>query len=451
MQLRAPGNGLRITRAAVALALLGVAIALFLRKGLLPGGEERWLASLVLGTGLVDLLIFLLGIGLELAGGVTPGRAVAAALDFARKTGAVVTSPFALAWLFLSPDEPAAAASFALLEGSVVLVNVGALALSNRAQRLEAERAFATDAMPGRSRAQRIAAALVSGLAVGGMLAAVAWVSLHGAPQREIACPLLPNGVIPAAGLMPSACPLRVLDRVVEIWVPGDRGPFRSLAELREKAERWPDYVEWTVERGGQHVKAVVPVIDPRIRHPVGHFTTALLLAGIMLATALIIAWNTAARAAVPFLAFYSLVSVWLTAALCAGTNEYLQLASSLAFALFASPLAHLALVFPREREGIANLRGLAGLYYACGALLCGLMVLGFYASAEIWILMERLAPIFALVSWVAMLLSAIAVMYAPSSRLERALARVVLTGSLVAAGLARAIAPIAGVHSAFA
>jgi signal transduction histidine kinase len=198
-------------------------------------------------------------------------------------------------------------------------------------------------------------------------------------------------------------------------------------------------------------VTASIPLVDVQETHPVGRFTTALLLSGILLAVALTIAWNTAAGAALPFLVYYSLASVWLAAGLCAGSDEYLWLVAALAAALFSAPLGHLALVFPRQWEGVAGVRGLPGVYYASGGLFCGLTVLGFHGSAEIWLLMERLIPAFALLAWCAILISSVAVLHGQSSRLERARARVVLVGSAWMAALVLGVGTLAGAHSGFA
>jgi signal transduction histidine kinase len=431
------------SRAAAALALLALAGSLVLGAPLAPATSARWVALLVLGLALADLL----ALAFDLVRGLWRGTAAIAALRGAARIGSIATGGFAAGWLVFRPAGADGIACFALLEAAALLTIWTSLQPWIRARRTSGPEARAASRL-ARRRARRLALAVGCSATVGATLVMVGWMSLNDAPARELACPLLPNGVVPASGILPPECPFLAFDRVVEVRVPGERGPFPGLAQLREKAERWPEFVEWTVLRGDQQLSAAVPVLEVGAMARVGRFTTALLLAAVMLTTALIVAWNTAAKAAPPFLVFYALVSVGLSAALCAGGNEHLRLVSALAVAVFPAALAHLGLDFPRDREGAA--RPTAVVFYSNGVLLVGLTLASFRGSAEVWSLLERMIPVFAFIAWGSMLLSGLRALRGPASALERARARIVLVGSAAVLAVALAIGALSGSRAPF-
>jgi signal transduction histidine kinase len=441
MNAAALDRALRMRVSVVAL-LSALALELVVGWPVEPASTALWVARIVLGLGLAEILLLLIDLARRMGRGAAPGTAVLGAVRGAARAGASVAVGFAAGWWFFQPGDAVSIAVFAFLEA------VGLLAVLLAPLVGSGVRSIASEIRPKR-RTLRLALALLGGGAVAASLLAVGWLS-YVSPGRELACPVLPNGVIPAAGIISANCPFAPLDRVVEVWVPGDRGPFQGLEDLREKAARWPEFVEWTVIRDGVRRSAAVPVVVVPLRTRLGRFTAALLLAGIMLTTALIIAWNTASPAALPFLAFNCLLSTALSAALCAGSNEYLRLLSAVSVALFPAVIAHLGLYFPRERSSMSQVPALPAAYYAGGALLVALTLASFRGSAEVWILSERMVPVFALIGWVGILLSAASALRADSAGIEAARARVALAGSAAVAAVAVAVGQIYGTRLPF-
>jgi signal transduction histidine kinase len=390
--------------------------------------SARGIALIVLGLALADLLAFAFEFARSRRLGASPGVAALAALRSASRDGATATLVFGAGWLLARPSEPTSLASFAILEAcALLLILVAPLVV----------RLAPVHSWHGLGRPRQRAMLLLACIAPAASLVATGWFSVWTAPAQEFVCPLLHNGVVPASGIFSRGCPLQPLDRVVEVWVPGDRGPFRGLADLEAKAAQWPDFVEWTVERDGQRVTEHVARISVPMRSRLGRFATAFLLAAALMATGLIIAWNTASAAAVPFLLFTAVISSGLASAICAGSDEFLRLACALCNASYAPVLAHLALRFPRDRISSTRIRLLPGAYYAAGLLLVGLELFAYRNSAALWILLERMMPLFAFIGWVGMLLGAADVLRSSQVPFDRQRARAFLIGSASVVALA--------------
>jgi hypothetical protein len=447
--LRRPSDPSLLSRAGIALLLIGLGCILLAGGPLSPETAVSSTQLVVLGLGLADLLWLLFELARALLQGARLRAAFVQAIAAVINVSIAASIVFAIAWLVFEPREPQSVAGIALLEAAALLTGLATNHLVFRA-RLLAVRALPADVLRQRRRRVRLFTALGCSSLVGGTLALAAHWTLYAAPPRELACALLPNGVVPASGLLSPACPFQPFDRVIEHWVPGERGPFRSLAELREAAERWPEFVEWTVLRDGERVVAQVPVVEASTAKRLGRLCAALLSTAALMGTALIIAWNTASHAALPFLIFYSVVSAGISAALCAGSNEHLHLATALSISVLAPAIAQVGLTFPRERVPLWSMPAISAMHSIAAAALMGLTLISFARRGEFFVLLQRMLPLLALMPWGGMLWSAIRALRTRASRLERSRARILLAGSAIVLLLSVAIGRLTGSRSLF-
>ncbi len=418
---RQPGAWL-FAALAVALGLLGLWIVAL-------GGPEqprRWLEAGVWAALLLQVLQIVwdsLATGMRTrSGSEALSRGMRGAGD-----GPLLSAVATAGGLLVFPiSSPAAIAAYAALCAAAFSTALVGLWLFERAGGWQA--AAGEERRPDPTR--RALAVLAIAPVVATLLFA-AWATWSAPPVPQFACPLLPNGVVPRGAALPADCALEPFDRVVEVWVPGDRGPFVDLADLRARAERWPEFVEWTVVRGGRRIVADVPLLQRPREVLAGRFLTALMLSGILLATGLIIFWNTSAAAATPFLLFYAQVSVALTGVLCGASSQQLYLAAALATCFFPPTLVHLALAFPRASEALRRVPSLPWVYYAFSGVLCILEVAAFRRSAEVWMLVNGLIPIYAFAAWSSVMVGSLLALRQSTSRLERSRARAVVFGTL--------------------
>jgi signal transduction histidine kinase len=431
-----------LARAGVALLLLVLAAVVAFGGSTGALAPHAWLELLVYGIATTELVRIVLGSAPEFS---SRRRLSDFGASMARiASEGYVVAAFAIAgglWVFPELGD-ASVAAYALISAvGLGLTGVGQSILSSAAA---GEAQASGPESRAAARGLRLRRGLVTVLSAGPVLATLGlagWTLLVQPAGPDFACPLLPNGVVPRSAALPEACQLQRFDRVVEVWVPGDRGPYTDLSSLREKAQRWPEFTEWTAVRDGALVTVRVPLVERGWTERLGRFAMATLLSAILLTTGLIILWNTRAAAAAPFLFFYAQVSVALIAALCAGSNENLHLGSAIATTLFPPTLVHLSLTFPRELPAYRRVRGLPLVYYAFGLLLIGLNVYGFYRAADIWMLVNGLIPIYSVAAWATVLLGCAFALRESASRLERLRARVLVMGTIgvafVGAGLA--------------
>ena len=292
-----------------------------------------------------------------------------------------------------------------------------------------------------RELAGRVLASLLATLPVLASLGVAGFALLEPAAPG-FPCRVLRNGAVPWLGSPDPGCPLRPYDRVLAVEsAAGGVRHGEAADELRRAAAASASQARVLVSRGDRvewHTLAIRR--DARTRRA-GRFAAAVLVAGVLLATALAVRWGSAAPAATPFLLLCASVSLAAVSVLCGSHQEGLQIPGAIGSACVPAALAHLALTFPREREIARRYPALVRGVHGLGALLCGLAVWNLERAAAVWILADRALAMLSILAWALLVLVCAVAVRESSSALERARAKVLLWGTLAVVAIPLAAA----------
>lgn len=204
-------------------------------------------------------------------------------------------------------------------------------------------------------------------------LVGAGWVALAGGALRESVCWVLPNArvLIPPGD---ARCPLRPHEQIRRVRVLGagsvlvsDAAAFRKAVSeagsslrvgvLREGREQW---VEIAVREVPRHARLV-------------RLAAAALVAAALLSVPIFLLWRAPSRAGVPLALFYSAVAVVGVTLIGGRSSPWLTRAALIAMVAAPAVLAHLSLIFPRERRVIREAPELLAVPYALCALLAAM------------------------------------------------------------------------------
>jgi signal transduction histidine kinase len=264
-------------------------------------------------------------------------------------------------------------------------------------------------------------------------------------PAPGFPCRVLRNGAVPWLGTPDPGCPLRPYDRVLAVESAGLLRGGEPGDELHRLAAAPAAQARVLVSREGRALWHTLTARSDSRGRRAARFAASLLAAGALLATALAIRWGSAAPAANPFLLLCASVSLTAVSLLCGSGRDSVQLLGAVGSACIPAALAHLALTFPREREIARRYPALVRGLYGLGALLGGICVWNQGRAAGVWILADRALAVLAVLAWALLATVCAVALRESASALERARARVLLWGTLVAVAIPLAAAGSGG------
>jgi signal transduction histidine kinase len=261
------------------------------------------------------------------------------------------------------------------------------------------------------------------------LVTVLAWAPpLHSAPRR-LACSVLPNLLVPVFASPDGSCPLWAYDRIRAVERSGERVAVGSSSELEQALPAAGSTVWLELERRDERLWQTVAVMAETPWRQAGRFVAAVVVAGILLATGLMVYWNSHARAAAPFLIFYACVSAFLMVVLSGRTSYGLVVAQLAATGAIPASLVHLALTFPRERDLLRRVPSIVFWPYATAGALVALQLASFDGLTSLWRALDHALLAAGLAAWIALVLGCVLSFRESSSSLEHARARVLLRG----------------------
>lgn len=281
------------------------------------------------------------------------------------------------------------------------------------------------------TRTHRVWVTMLAVSAVCGTLALATIDRMQAPHGPDVACQILPNGIVHPLESARRGCPLARYDRVARLRVGSGWAYVESHEGLRRAAAASGATAIVEVVRDGEPRQVEIPVLADARAGSVGDLLAAAALALVMLAVALVVLWSSSAAAVLPFVVLYSSASVLLTVSLC-GVSGRLGLAAACAWAATAASLAHLAMAFPRPRKLLQVAPKAALLPYVVAALLGGSAAISLVRFPGLWILTDRMLVAASALAWGLVALGCGGAIRESSSTLARARARVMLLGTLL-------------------
>lgn len=246
---------------------------------------------------------------------------------------------------------------------------------------------------------------------------------------RRLACTVLPNLLVPVLASPDGTCPLWAYDRIVAVERDGARIAVHRLPDLERLVASAKGPLRIEVERRGGTVWQRVAVVSETPGRQVGRLVAAAVVGGVLLATGLLVFWNSTARAAPPFLIFYACVSALLVGVLSGRASTFLTMAELAATGAISASLVHLALTFPRERDLLRRFPSIVFWPYGAAAALVAVQLATFDASPATWRLLDHALVAAGLGAWIALVMGCLLALRESVSPLERARARVLVRG----------------------
>lgn len=269
-------------------------------------------------------------------------------------------------------------------------------------------------------------AAAIAAVAVVTLLA---WAPPLASTPRRLACTVLPNLLVPVLASPDGTCSLWAYDRIVAVEQGGVRVRVEDLPQLEEIVAAASTPLTLAVERRGRVIWQPVSIVSETPVRQIGRLVTAAVVGGVLLATGLLVFWNSTARAAPPFLIFYACVSALLVGVLSGRASTLLTMAELASTGAISASLVHLALTFPRERDLLRRFPSIIFWPYGAAAALVAVQFATFGASPATWRLLDHALVAAGLGAWIALVLGCLLALRESVSPLERARARVLVRG----------------------
>lgn len=257
----------------------------------------------------------------------------------------------------------------------------------------------------------------------------LAWAPQLESTPRRLACTLLPNGVVPVLASPDGSCPLWAYDRVRAAEEGGATREVRTLRDLDAAVSQAGGSLRVQVERSGERLWQSVPVVVETRGRQFGRFVAATVVGGILLAMGLLVYWNSTARAATPFLVFYTGVSALLVGVLSGRASPALLVAQLVATGAIPASIVHLALTFPRERDLVTRMPRAVAWPYVVAAALVLLQLAAFRTSPELWRALDRVLLVAVGGAWSVLVAGCVLALRESGAPIEHARARVLLRG----------------------
>jgi nitrogen-specific signal transduction histidine kinase len=183
------------------------------------------------------------------------------------------------------------------------------------------------------------------------------------------------------------------------------------------------------IRRRGVEEIVDVPIRKETKGNAAGRLIAGIMLAAMLLGTALPIVWNARTRSGIPLLLFYGCLSVLLIVTLAEPDVWLLGVARTVALGLLPPVLTHLALTFPKERDVLHYAPSVLGIPYGLAAAITFVSLASLERAPRVWAIADRFMISLAAVAVLFILIGSIVALRQADSRVERARARICLYG----------------------
>lgn len=285
---------------------------------------------------------------------------------------------------------------------------------------------------------------LASALIVGAVTLVAAITTIEAASARHdrvLACRVLPNLVVPFFSARTEACPLRAYDRILAVRHDGSFLYVGDASQLLAKLPEESDSVALLVRRRGEERVVELPVLGPARGREAGRLLVGFLLGVLLLGPGLLIMRHARTPAALPLLLFYACLALLVVVTLAPTESRFGASVGSLALALVAPVLFHLTFTFPRERPLLVEAPSVLVAPYGWAVVAGAIALLTFERAPLVWALSERVMLALAAVAAASVLAGCLIATNQARSSLERARAKICLSGMVLVAVLPALVA----------
>ena len=254
---------------------------------------------------------------------------------------------------------------------------------------------------------------------------------------RELPCWVLPNlRVMPTIGN--EACPIGATQTIARADLAATGDPIDSLAirdhgELQRIIAIAASPLRLELQAGAQEQWIDVPLRRSSRSTRLARAATGAAAASILLGIPLFLVWRSSSRAAIPLACFYACVSLVLVAALVGQHSVGMTRAALVALVLAPAAALHLSMVFPKERVIFRAVPALLFVPYAFTALLLPVGRVSLERDPLLWPAFLSLLIALTGAAWSVLIASCGIAIRESRSVLERARARLVLYGTVLA------------------
>ncbi|HVH16803.1 MAG TPA: ATP-binding protein [Myxococcota bacterium] len=247
---------------------------------------------------------------------------------------------------------------------------------------------------------------------------------------REIPCWVLPNlRVLATPGN--EACPIESRQAIAR----ADEGalvPIRHHADLHAAVSRASSPLRVELQEGTRRHWRAVPVRKTERASRLARVAAVAAGVSFLLGIPILLVWRSSSRAASALAAFYACVSAVLVTTVVGQHSLGMTRAALVALVLAPAAAMHLSLLFPEERPIGRQVRGLAVLPYALGALLVPIGWVSLERDPVLWPAFASLLIALTAGAWAALAFSCRQALRRSVYALERARARLVLYGAVL-------------------
>jgi GAF domain-containing protein len=256
----------------------------------------------------------------------------------------------------------------------------------------------------------------------------------HKGPRPEIRCWILPN-LRSMATLGNEACPIHSRQAIARADLGGELDAvwIRDHGDLRRALASAPSPLRIELREGTRRHWVEVPVRSTDRATRLARLAEAALAVSFLLGVPLFLIWRSSSRAATPLALFYGCVSVVLVTTLVGQHSSGMTRFALLALVLAPAAAIHLSFVFPRERFLARDVRALLAIPYGFSALLVPVGWISLERDPLLWPAFVSLLIALTGSAWAVLVASCGFAMRESRSALERARARLVLYGAVLA------------------
>lgn len=256
----------------------------------------------------------------------------------------------------------------------------------------------------------------------------------HEGSLKEIPCWVLPNLRIMATPGN-EACPIGARQTIARASAGHADATLalRDPADLQAAIASAASPLRLELQEGTRKQWLAVPVRSTERATRLARVAAAAAAVSFLLGIPLFLVWRSSSRAAAPLAAFHACVSLVLITTLVGQHSVGLTRVALLALVLAPAAAMHLSMVFPRERGVIRDVPALLGVPYAFSALLIPVGWVSLERDPLLWPAFVSLLIALTAAAWAVLVLSCAFAIRESRSALERARARLVLYGTLLA------------------
>lgn len=250
----------------------------------------------------------------------------------------------------------------------------------------------------------------------------------------ETPCWILPNGRVSTVLGGGEACPLEEGERVHELRTTDGRiVPFEGLSTINGALGPGTTALELhAVDRGKETWRRAV-VVELSLETALARVASAFLLSVLLMSLPLLLVWRSAAAAAAPFSILYAAAAVVAVAVICGRQSQLLQQMALVSTILVPGAVVHLSFRFPTERRMLREAPGLRFAPYLVCFVILPTAWAAMVSRPLLWPTARALVLVLLGGAWVLLLLSCLFALRESTFEVQRARARILWYGSLVA------------------